>query len=120
MNYKDFYIGRLLNSISQVGNAAINGNPDVSISGRIGEYNFFYKDSKTYKFAQWIVDTTFFPIDGKDHCLKAYLNDRGEDYTVGKGWVYGEWLMILISVAFCIPLSVLFWIYYGIKKLFTK
>jgi len=35
MNYKDFYIGRLLNALSQLGNTVIGGNPDVSISARI-------------------------------------------------------------------------------------
>ena len=112
------YIGRALNATSQWFNAVfVNGNPDVSISARIGYENYFY-NNKIYKAFKWVVDTTFYPIDGKDHCKNAYLRDRKEDYTLGQGWVLGEWIMCLLLVITCIPLSVLFWSYHVIKKLF--
>jgi hypothetical protein len=116
MNYQNTYIGRNLNALSQLMNALINGNPDVSISARIGQNNY-YHNIWFYKLCGWIVDKTFEPIDGKDHCENAYLRDRKEDYTVGKGWIIGEVLMVMIVVLACIPLSVLFWGYKLISKI---
>lgn len=119
MNYQNFYIGRILNALSQLLNALIGGNSDVSISARIGQANY-YHSIWFYKLCGWIVDNTFYPIDDKDHCKNAYLRDRYEDYEVGRGNVILEILMVLIVVIGCIPLSVLFWTYYGLKNLFNK
>jgi hypothetical protein len=120
MNYQKFYIGRVLNATSQWFNAVIIfGNPDVSISARIGEHNYFYNDL-FYKLCGWIVDKTFYPIDGKYHCKQAYLRDRKEDYTVGKGWIIGEVLMCIIVVIACVVLAPFFWGYYGCKNLIKK
>ena len=116
MNYKDFYIGRLLNALSQLGNTVIGGNPDVSISARIGEYNYFY-NSTFYRIVEKIVDFTFEPIDGKGHCRKAYLNDRYEDFTIGRGSEIGAFFMVIIVLIFCVPLALVFYLYKLIKTI---
>lgn len=82
IDFEKSYLGKNLNSISQLGNTLCDGGVDISISGRIG-YNCL-----TYPTAYWLklqnrVDKTFELIGEKDHCLKAYKRDKGEDYSLG-------------------------------------
>jgi hypothetical protein len=76
------YTSNLFVSIDQLGNALAGGNPDNTISARVGYYNFHKHDQNTVPW-QWfwfmrIIDTTFYPVDGPNHCHEAYHNDPGE------------------------------------------
>lgn len=110
MDYKNTYIGRVLNGLSQFGNTLIGGNPDVSISARIG-YNAIRNTNNFWLVCEWIVDTTFKPVDGKSHCKNAYISDKSEDYSLTKGSFIGLVFMVLLMLIFCIPLSIIFYAY---------
>lgn len=60
-------------------NAVAGGNPDTSISARIGYHNYHLPSSYWTTLGK-IVDVTFYPLDGKNHCAVAYLTDSTESY----------------------------------------
>ncbi len=116
-DYNSSYFGRLLIALSQLGNAISGGNPSVSISARVG-----YKDRKNlyWKIINWIIDTTFYPVDGENHCAEAYWADSKEDYHIDKGGIFGIVLMTIIVCILCLFLSVILWGYWLIKYLANK
>ena len=81
------YLKNIFVSVDQFGNVLAGGNPDNTISARIGYYT---PHDSTDKKTRWywlifrdIVNFTFRPIDGKEHCHEAYHNDAGESYDEG-------------------------------------
>lgn len=92
------YILHLLISIDQLGNVIAGGNPDNTISARVGFYNHHYPDDQKvtffYKAFEWIINTTFWPIDGPNHCHEAYHNDAGEFFDTGTK----DWAVALLSI----------------------
>lgn len=76
------YTSHLFVSIDQLGNALAGGNADNTISARVGFYtNHHYDKGKEPWYWCWfekIIDTTFYPVDGPNHCHEAYHNDAGE------------------------------------------
>ena len=72
----------LLVAFDQLGNALAGGNPDVTISARIG-YNANIGNTNLWlwKVLEAIVNFTFYLVDGKGHCLQAYNFDTVEDYA---------------------------------------
>lgn len=117
MNYKDTYVGRNLNALSQAANALIGGNPDVSISARIG-YNGYHNNNVLWMLCQVIVDYTFYPLDGWNHCYNAYKRDIKEEYNSDLFGRVGIVLMSIIMLIACSVLAPIFWSYYYVKKLF--
>lgn len=115
MDYKKNYIGKNLNQLSQLGNTLIDGEVDISISGRIG-YNNIYHYNWFWGVCQKIVDFAFYPLDGWGHCYDAYKNDKNESYNPGGSFIALVILISLVTIV-CIPLSVLSWAYLGIKLL---
>ena len=123
MDYNDSDLGNILNAASQLGNACSGGKSSITISARIGERNW-NKETKGYnrnahwfwRTCLWIVDNTFFPVDGAKHCLKAYGSDEHEDFAFLKGnWtrlVIFTTLMLLV----CGLLAPIFWTYQLFKK----
>ena len=95
------YFSNLFVAIDQLLNTVAGGNPDNTISARIGYYNFDKSqigNTKWYwKWFMKIVDTTFSPIDGKGHCDEAYHNDAGESFDKKtKNWAIGILMIIII------------------------
>lgn len=72
------WLRNLLLSIDQFMNALIGGNPDLSISARVG-YHQTHSESLWWDILGGVIDSTFYPIDGPDHCIKAF-NADSEDY----------------------------------------
>lgn len=103
-----------MNAFSQLGNALVGGDADIPISGRVGYFS--QKGDAFLQICERIIDFTFYPVDGKNHCYKAYREDVLEDYKFDKGGLVGLGFMVFILLIFCIILSTLFWSYYGIKK----
>jgi hypothetical protein len=74
----------VLIAIDQLGNAIAGGNPDNTISGRVG---FFASDlhiSKIkgyWKGLERIIDFTFEPIQGPGHCFRAWQGEPDETDT---------------------------------------
>lgn len=113
-DYNATYLGRLANALSQLGNALAGGDPDVSISARIGQMN----DANLFWYVcRVIVDFTFYPIDGWGHCRGAFKSDMLEDYTIGQDWRIGIVVMTCLMVLVCVILVWFTWSYFGIKKL---
>lgn len=80
---KDSWLMNVLIAGDQLGNALAKGNPDNTISARIGYFNYAVDsfDSKYWRILEKIVNFTFKPIDGEDHCFQAYLNDKDEEFN---------------------------------------
>ena len=98
-------------AIDQLGNAIAGGNPDATISARTG---YFARVEDTPFRPYWevmerIIDFAFLPIDGPDHCYKAYLSDKDEENEEGSDIMRG--LLGIIVILVCIPLSVVTRIY---------
>ncbi|MDW3190725.1 MAG: hypothetical protein R8G66_00080 [Cytophagales bacterium] len=104
-------------SLDQLGNTLAGGDPDNTISSRLGHLNHYREDGPGLKrrpdvngywrLLEMIVDTTFEPIDGKGHCVEAFYSDAGERFE-GKT---GGWALVMVSILViltCIPLLIIF------------
>ena len=79
------WILNVLIAIDQLGNAITGGNPDNTISARAAHFSRF-SDSKFkhyWKIIEKIIDLTFEPVDGENHCLKSYHNEKGHHFGEG-------------------------------------
>jgi hypothetical protein len=115
MDYNRNYLLNLMQAHSQYFNAWLGGSADISISARIGE-KVQNSPSNFWIICELIVDTAFFPLDGKEHCIEAYKKDSKEDYKFAKGGVATLVILSILLVLVCVPLGVLSWTYVGIKK----
>lgn len=109
------YLKRLLIAVDQLGNAISGGNPDATISGRIG---YFASSANTavrwyWLIMQFIVDATFYPLDGVNHCFDSYLKDRDEEYRPTK-LVIAFFALSLITTIVCSILIIPFYIFWAI------
>lgn len=80
------YPTRICVAVDQLANAFCAGNPDMTISGRCGYFSVHAKKGKGLMFwrlLEAIINWTFEPIDGPDHCLQAWRNDKGEEFGSG-------------------------------------
>jgi len=84
--YKSWPVAVLV-AIDQLGNAIAGGNPDSTISARVGYFSERANRGKGYwKALESIIDFAFFPIDGPRHCYQAWQAEdehfwRGSDFT---------------------------------------
>ena len=108
----------ILVSIDQLGNVLAGGNPDNTISARVGYYTEKYYDEGKVP-AKWIIfrniiNFTFYPIDGENHCQEAYYNDAGttKDEDVSDLAIAVLAIFIILS---CIPLSIIFYLLYALR-----
>ena len=115
-------------------NAITGGNPEVTVSGRTGYYNllmekkiregrfYWVKKNSTdkllsgfWKLMMTIIDQTFEPIDGDNHCYSAYeyhINEFREEYgsreaakiVFDKGWIGFLMPLLIVSSLVCIIL----------------
>lgn len=104
------YLKNIMVAVDQVGNALAGGNPDNTISGRTG---YFAKYGKNYSLWFWlsmqfIIDTTFYPFDGKGHCYQAYQKELDEQFYMTRKIALV--LFALITVVSCLILIIPFYI----------
>lgn len=78
----DFKIINFLLALDRVGNALCGGHYRYTVSGRVG-YFALKKANYYWRFLRWVIDNTFHPIEGADHCHRAYLYERGTKYQRG-------------------------------------
>jgi len=117
------YLGRILVAIDQLGNAIAGGNPDCTISGRTGYYanHASYVTRWYWMFMQFVINTTFYPLDGPDHCHYAYHNDESEEYIAPKGFLM--FILSFITIGSCIilaPIHYLLWLFKVVKPKRTE
>lgn len=97
----------VLISVDQLGNAIAGGNPDSTISARVGY--FANKDTcsikgRCYKFywkyLERVINFTFYLVDGPEHCLQAYQNDNDEKFKKGNDFMR---FLLSIIIQFACP-----------------
>lgn len=74
----------VLIAIDQLGNAIAGGNPDNTISGRVGFFASNLHESKIkayWKALERIIDLTFAPLQGPGHCFNAWQTEKDEADT---------------------------------------
>lgn len=80
------YFLNLLIAIDQLFSAIAFGDPDETISSRLGKTQ--RGDFGPVWFAVWwplrlLVDLIFFPFDGWGHCRKSIEEDEGDEAILG-------------------------------------
>lgn len=118
----NFFINFFI-SIDQLGNVLAGGNPDNTISSRIGYYTEEYYPSKKVPL-KWtlfkkIINFTFFPIDGHQHCKEAYFNDAGEEFDKDTNDIAVAILAIIIIIS-CFFIIILLYTLYAFRIVSPK
>jgi len=105
------WIQGVLIAIDQLGNAIAGGNPDATISARVGYFaNEVDSHFKYYwKTMELIIDCAFLPIDGPKHCHNEYLKDKDHHNEAGSDLIRA--ILGLIIIVFCVPIAVITRIY---------
>ena len=113
------YLKNVLVSIDQLGNTICGGNPDNTISARVGYFATVSQSATKYfwKGLEKIINFTFWPVDGPNHCLQAFEEDPEEVFYDDNGDVFRALISAFI-VVFCIPISTILYLNWAIKKLF--
>ena len=108
--FSNFFI-----SIDQLGNVIALGNPDNTISARVGYYNrHFSSEDKApwqWRVFEYIIDFAFYPIDGGNHCHEAYHNDAGEIFDKNTNNIIVA-ILALIIVPSCVVIATLLYTLY--------
>ena len=108
------YVRNIFFSFDQFLNTICGGDPDITISARVGyfskimQWNSQPKNLKKYywKTSEKLIDWAWKPLDGPKHCWEAYLADRYEDYTSNNCWFF-LFLISLIIIPICIVVGVI-------------
>lgn len=100
------YLKRNLVAFDQALNAICDGNPDNTVSARLGYFRSTYPDERLWKILSGTVDTLFWFIEGHSHCYRAYLNDRHETFSAGSR--YAKWALTFGVIATFVLLIVPF------------
>ncbi len=111
------YLGNFFVSIDQLGNVIAGGNPDNTISSRVGYYNQ-HNNTAEKAPVQWrvfekIINFTFYPIDGEDHCHEAFHNDAGEEFDENTKNVLVALLAAIIIIPSCVVIAILLYTLYA-------
>lgn len=104
------FIYRILVSLDQLGNTLGGGHEDITISARTG-YCASILNRKWWKIVEAIINFTFYPIDGKNHCLQAYRADPRQD-KYWKGNAFNFVVVAILATIVCIPVSIILWTLY--------
>ena len=93
----------VLVAIDQLGNAIAGGNPDSTISARVGFFSVHAKRGKGYWIVlQSIINFAFYPIDGPGHCYQAWQSDKDEHFKRGS-----DFTRVILSVFIIIACPVI-------------
>lgn len=92
-------LGNIIASVDQLGNSIGGGNRDTTISGR-AYYNYAKKNGWFWVIFMKCIDFSFYGLDGEDHCMQAYDNDRGEVYHDAS--LLDKLILLLFSIPVCI------------------
>jgi hypothetical protein len=82
--YRGWFYSVLI-AIDQLGNALAGGYADSTISARVG-YNARHSTPATKNYCrllEWVIDYSFLPLDGPDHCYQVYLAGNNTYYRDG-------------------------------------
>ncbi|OJJ17041.1 hypothetical protein BKI52_30465 [marine bacterium AO1-C] len=104
------YLFNLLLSADQFGNAVTGGDPDNTISAKVGYYCYHRTPNESAPW-QWrvfraIIDAAFYPVDGPAHCHQAYHSDPGENFENQASNITLV-LIALIIIPFCFIITII-------------
>lgn len=101
------FIKRVLIAGDQLLNALCGGDPDVTISARVGYHSRISSTvAKPYwRFLEGVIDFTFKPLDGEDHCYNSFLADEREHHRHGSDLARA--ILGVGVVLFCVVVIVL-------------
>lgn len=114
------FLGRVFMALDRLGNALTGGHDLITLSARLG----YIKKTRNMKWTNaimWVVDTTFYPLDGKGHCMSSF--ERMSEMIVGsvdfmrRGNDVALFFMSLIVVLSCIIIALPILIYVGMSRL---
>jgi hypothetical protein len=118
---KDYsWIFNVLVAFDQLGNAIAFGNPDRTVSARVGYFSLtgpFYL--KWYwRFLERVINLAFWPVDGRNHCRQAMCADPIKDFNLGNqlGW----FLLSILVLVFCIVIGILLYLVYPFYRKMQK
>ena len=98
----------ILISIDQLGNTISGGNPDSTISARVGYFTQNPSQTKIYyywKGLEKLINFSFYPLDGPEHCHQAYNKEGGVAYVnTGKDWM--RFVLSFIIISTCIGIII--------------
>ncbi len=105
--YKSWPVAVLV-AIDQLGNAIAGGNPDSTISARVGYFSEMASRGKAYwKSLEAIIDFAFYPIDGPRHCYQAW---QAEDEHFWRGSDFMRFILSVIIIIACPVIAILLYI----------
>lgn len=110
MNIKE-YIWNIFVVLDQTVNTVAAGKPDCTVSACSYVY---YKTDKFWSLMRKVINFSFYPIDGHDHCKQAFERDNE---TYNKGGLFRKSTIALVTIPFCVLLSILTWTYQILKTL---
>jgi hypothetical protein len=114
------YFFNVLVSTDQLGNTICGGNPDNTISARVGYFSqkpVMNMIKRGYwKSLEKVINFTFWPIDGPNHCQQAYEADKDEVFN-DNNHDWARFLLSLVIVITCIPISILLYTAWLLKKI---
>ncbi|MFA0811268.1 hypothetical protein [Microbulbifer epialgicus] len=105
------WVRNVFTAIDQLGNAIAGGNHDATISARCGYFSRIQETPfrRYWRFLERVINFTFRPVDGPDHCYQSYLWDRAEKHEEGSDFMRA--VLGLLVIVFCVPLSLFTWFY---------
>lgn len=111
------YIANFFVSIDQLGNVIAGGNPDNTVSSRVGYYNQHNSSGEKAPW-QWrlfekIINFSFWPIDGPGHCHEAFHNDAGEEFDENTNNIIFAILASVIIIPSCLFICILLYTLYA-------
>lgn len=114
------YFKNVLVAIDQLGNTMCGGNPDNTISARVGYFSSTTRNSTKYFWLglEKIINFTFWPVDGPFHCLQAFESDPEETFSDNNGDAFR--IFISIIVVTCIPISIILYLQWLIKNIIRR
>lgn len=111
------WLWNVLVAIDQLGNTIAGGNPDITISARVGFFANKSDDRRFYyywKFLELVIDFTFYPLDGPRHCLQALEGDNEQGHIHGSDLMRS--LLGLIALTACIFIALVTWSAYALGQ----
>ncbi len=103
----------ILLNLDRLGNALVGGHYQATISARVG-YFAMTKANPYWLVLEKIINETFRPLDGRDHCRKAYEWERRARYRRGNDIALT--MLSLLVLAGCLVLLPLVWLYAVVRK----
>lgn len=102
-------------NIDRLGNALAAGDYKTTISGRVG-YFALTKSNPYWLLLQWIIDETFRPYEGVEHCLRAFMWESGRDLSHRRGNDIALGLLSVFVILGCLILAPIVWLWSKVRR----